>query len=153
MHLSSEPEPLALKCSAPPELCALVHQMLDKEPSARPGALEVRQIGRAIAIELASAYEEFELTGVEPRAPKAARARPMAAMIIPTDEVVVIDPDALEFGTTELLPVVRKPRWTPDIAPVPATMASQHNSGGRTIAPRTPRDSVAGEIAADPKPR
>jgi len=141
MHLASDPAPLDGLCSAPTELVQLVHRMLDKDPTLRPGALEVRQIARAIAVELASAYEEFELTGVETRAPKAARMRPLAAQIIPSDECVVIDPDSLEFGVTELLPVVRKPRWTPEL-----NAMAQPAQPGRTIAPRAPRDQVAGEF-------
>lgn len=117
MHLTSEPESLRQRTNAPQALCDLVHRMLDKEPSMRPGAIEVRQLSRAIALDLSSsAYEEFQISGVEqPRTPKAARSRPRA-QIVPTDEVVVVDPESLEFGVTELLPVVRKPRWTPDIS-------------------------------------
>ncbi|MDQ3365105.1 MAG: serine/threonine protein kinase [Myxococcota bacterium] len=146
MHLSSEPEPLRDACNAPPELCELVHRMLEKEPSLRPGALEVRQLGRSIALDLSSQYESFELTGVEPpRPPQAAavRARPLAAQIIPTDEVVIVDPESLEFGTTEMLPVVRMPRWTPDMGDVPRGVQQQ---GGRVLTPRHGNDQIAGEI-------
>lgn len=117
MHLTSEPESLRERTSAPQALCELVHRMLDKDPSLRPGAIEVRQLARAIALDVSSsAYEEFEITGIEQsRTPKAARARPRA-QIVPTDEVVVVDPESLEFGVTELLPVVRKPRWTPELS-------------------------------------
>ncbi|MBA3817479.1 MAG: serine/threonine protein kinase [Deltaproteobacteria bacterium] len=145
MHLSSEPEPLKDACNAPPELCDLVHRMLEKEPALRPGALEVRQLGRAIALDLSSQYESFELTGVEPpRPPQAAavRARPLAAQIIPTDEVVIVDPESLEFGITEMLPVVRMPRWTPDMGDVPRAVQQQ----GRAITPRHGNDQIAGEI-------
>jgi serine/threonine protein kinase len=139
MHLTSEPEPLD---RAPPELADLIHRMLDKEPALRPGALEVRQVARAIALDLATAaYEELEITGV-PRAPKAVRGRPQRAQIVPSDEVVVVDPEALEFGVTELLPVVRKPRWTPEIGQVPNPPARM----SRAIGPRPDRNVVAGEI-------
>ena len=121
MHLTSAPDSLHERTSAPRTLCDLVHRMLDKDPSIRPGAIEVRQLARAIALDLStSAYEEFEVSGIESgieqtRTPKAARSRPRA-QIIPTDEVVVVDPESLEFGVTELLPVVRKPRWTPELS-------------------------------------
>jgi serine/threonine protein kinase len=154
MHLSSEPDPLTDKCTAPAELCELVLRLLDKEPSLRPTALEVRQLARAIALQLSSHYESFELTGVEPpmRAPQAApRVRPLAAQIIPTDEVVIVDPEAMEFGVTELLPVVRKPRWTPDIGNVSPALAQRQS--GRTITPRGARDQVAGEIELREKRR
>ncbi len=39
MHLTSEPPPLHEVCDAPPELCELVHRMLEKEPAFRPGAI------------------------------------------------------------------------------------------------------------------
>jgi serine/threonine protein kinase len=148
MHLTSEPARLHDLCSAPAELCDLVHRMLEKEPALRPGAIEVRQQARAIAIELSSAYEEMEIIGVEPRKPQAAnRMRPLRpAYILPSDEVMVVDPDALELGVTELMPVVRKPRWTPDIAhaPVPATAEKSRHP----ITPKSARDSVVGEIYA-----
>ncbi len=129
-HLTSEPAPLSDKCDAPPELCGLILSMLEKDPALRPGSLEVRQLARAIAHELAgvaSAYEEISITGsepidaapseiveVRPRSLRQRLPRPLPSM--PTDESVVVDAEALEFGSTELLPIVRKPRWTPDLA-------------------------------------
>ncbi|HLL25884.1 MAG TPA: serine/threonine-protein kinase [Kofleriaceae bacterium] len=153
MHLTSEPDRLQEKTNAPDELCELIHRMLDKEPQIRPGAIEVRQQARAIAMELASAYEEFEITGVESRTPTAAgKGRALRpAFILPSDEVVVVDPEALELGVTELMPVVRKPRWTPELAPAvhPDTTPVLTR---KAITPRSGRDSVVGEIAAQ-KPR
>ena len=147
MHLTSEPDPLQDKTNAPPELCELIHRMLDKEPQLRPGTIEVRQQARAIAIELSSAYEEIVITGVEPRLPASApRPRPLRpAYIIPSDEVVIVDPDALELGVTELMPVVRKPRWTPDVAQMTADAAPPITRN--PITPKAARDEVAGEIA------
>jgi serine/threonine-protein kinase len=158
MHLSSAPAPLRDVCNAPKELCELVHRMLDKDPSIRPGAIEVRQIARAIALELTSAYAEFELTGVEEliqiHAAKPARRQPMVHAPMPnpmpSDEVVVVDPDSLEYGVTEMLPVVRKPRWTPEIGAVSSAFAAQSNASERrssaAITPKSSRDQVAGEI-------
>jgi serine/threonine-protein kinase len=147
MHLTTEPEPLHTRCDAPAELCNLVLRMLDKDQTLRPVTIEVRQLSRALATELASAvYEEFELTGVDrppaEKRPMAVRGRARAA-VVPSDEVVVVDPDALEFGVTELLPIVRKPRWTPDLSAVDA-VAQQ--SARRAITPKAERDQVAGEI-------
>jgi hypothetical protein len=109
----------------------------------RPGAIEIRQVARAIARDLTSAYEEMEIDGARPRAhqPRA------AAQIIPTDEVYVCDPEALEFGVTEMLPVVPKPRWTPEIGRVPK-IARRH-----PITPKSARDQVAGEIILADKRR
>ncbi len=159
MHLSSAPAPLRDCTTAPRELCELVHRMLDKDPAVRPGAIEVRQIARAIAIELTSAYAEFELTGVEAEldtTPAPAPVRPrvphmphMAHSAIPSDEVVIVDPESLEFGVTEMVPVVRKPRWTPEIGHVPATLAERSNASsvrGQAITPKSARDEVSGEI-------
>ncbi|MEO7093310.1 MAG: serine/threonine-protein kinase [Polyangiales bacterium] len=79
MHLTGEPAPLREQCDAPKELCDLVHRMLEKNPSCRPGSIEVRQQARAIASEQTSAYAEFELTGLEELPTKTARARSHAA--------------------------------------------------------------------------
>jgi eukaryotic-like serine/threonine-protein kinase len=103
MHLHGAAVPLAELCDAPPALCELVHHMLEKNPDTRPGAIEVRQLARAIAPSARSAA----LSISDVRIP----SRPA----IPTDEVVIVDPDALEYGVTEMLPIVRAPRWTPDL--------------------------------------
>ncbi len=144
MHLTTEPHPLRDKTTAPAELCELIHRMLDKDAQIRPGAIEVRQLARAIAIELSSVYEELEITGIEHRLPRAAGRRPQrAAYMLPdSEEVVVVDPEALELGVTELMPVVRKPRWTPDIAPIAAEMPQPL----RSITPKG-ATVVAGEIS------
>ncbi len=127
MHLTSVPEPLTEKCNAPPRLCALIHRMLDKHPSRRPTGIEVRQIARALALELSTdEYAEMEISGPLPTLHK------MWPQVVPSDEAVIVDPEVLELGPTELLPVVRKPRWTPE--------------PGRTIVPKAARDQIAGEI-------
>jgi len=158
MHLTSEPAALRGRCDAPPALCDLVLRMLDKDQALRPSTIEVRKASRALANELASTlYEAFEVTGTEmaaieqpaadqPAADQPARflasRRRARAMIIPSDEVVVVDPEALEFGNTELLPIVRKPRWTPDLSSVglPPQAARQ------PITPRGERDQLGGEV-------
>jgi hypothetical protein len=97
MHLTMDAPPLR---ATPRPLAALVHRMLEKEPAMRPGAIEVRQQARAIAHELASAYESYEVI----------RARSQSR------RDAVVDPDSLELGITELVPTIRRPRWTPEIA-------------------------------------
>ncbi len=153
MHLTSEPAPLAAQCDAPAALCDLIHRMLDKDPSLRPGALEVRQLARAVSLERAAASGEVEASretgreasreagrepsreaGREAGRPAAARLRPPRALDVPSDEVVVVDPEELEIGITELLPIVRKPRWTPEIGPIPGSLAARSPSS-----PRSPR--------------
>jgi serine/threonine protein kinase len=141
MHLTSEPAPLDDLCRAPMELCVLVHRMLDKDPSLRPGAIEVRQIARSLALELSTVYESFEVIGdVQPRLPRAAvrgqRRHVALANPRPTEDAVVVDPDALEFGVTEMVPTIRKPRWTPEIGPAARS----------PIAPKGVSDQVAGEL-------
>jgi serine/threonine protein kinase len=129
MHLTRAPVALRQRCNAPVDLCDLVGRMLEKDPALRPGASEVRQVCRAIATALAP-YEEFEISGLEPESRLGATRCRTA-----TDE--------LEYGVTEMLPVVPRPRWTPEFAQVPAVLAAQRN---RIIGPRAPRDQVAGEI-------
>jgi serine/threonine-protein kinase len=114
MHLMSEVAPLRERCGAPRELCDLVHRMLSKDPALRPSAIEIRQIARTIVGELTSAYESIEIDGVE-------RNRHIAMTAAPTEDVAVLDPDALEFGVTELVPTIRRPRWTPEIGHIPVS--------------------------------
>ncbi len=149
MHLTSEPAPLEERCRAPRELCELVHRMLDKDPSLRPGAIEVRQLARSLALELSTAYESFELVGADqpqPRLPRAAvRPRRHVALIDrATEDAVVVDPDAPEFGVTEMVPTIRKPRWTPEIG----LAAPAREAARPAITPKGVRDQVAGEIAS-----
>ncbi len=153
MHLASEPAPLSEVTKAPSDLCELVHRMLDKHPSMRPGAIEVRQFARSLALELSTAYESFEVvTGTtEPRLPRAVKPRRALALTAqPTEEAMVIDPDALEFGVTEMVPTIRKPRWTPDLG-----LASPNEVAAArpAITPKSARDEVAGEIAMPAKRR
>jgi serine/threonine-protein kinase len=118
LHLSGDAAPLRESSAAPHSLCELVHRMLDKEPALRPGAIEVRQLARAIAHDLCADYDTLELSGVEAR-PRAMRARRPVAVIIPSEDGGVVDAELLEHGVTELVPVIRRPRWTPEIAVVP----------------------------------
>jgi serine/threonine-protein kinase len=113
LHLTGDAVPLH-KCSqAPSALCELVHRMLDREPSLRPGAIELRQQARALARELADDYETFELSSGISRS-RRHYARRQEAMLAPTEDCV-IDADALEMGITEVLPTIGRPRWTPKI--------------------------------------
>ena len=130
MHIAGDPVPLQERCTAPHALCDLVHRMLAKDASLRPGAIEVRQLARAIARDLSGIYESFELT---------------------EDDTVVVDPEALERGVTEVMPgvdcltVIRKPRWTPDIGY--AMPRGRAPAGPRCITPRAASDQVSGEIS------
>ena len=124
MHLTRMPRPLRQACNAPPSLCELVERMLDKEPSRRPTAAEVRRLARGIVAELSPTYEAIEITGGE------AETIRTSSNVAPLDEEV--DADALEHGVTEMLPVVPKPRWTPELGQVPVTLTIRH--GRRTVA-------------------
>jgi serine/threonine protein kinase len=135
MHLSSDADPLAAQCDAPAQLCELVHRLLSKQPSQRPTTAEVRTTARAIAVDLAAAaYASMEISEPVLRIVddydfdvdvELGPAGP------PSDEVVIVDPELLETGTTEMFPVA-KPRWTPPL-------------GGSVMA-KSPRGVVAGEI-------
>ncbi len=147
MHLSRKPAPLRARCNAPDELCELVEGMLEKDPALRPCTIEVRQVGRAIAQELSPAHEKFERSRRAANdaddandAPGATRGRHVRSTHASSRALAsVVDADALEYGVTEMLPVVPKPRWTPEI-------------NHRAFAPRTPRDRVTGEIVLLEKP-
>ncbi|HET9621645.1 MAG TPA: serine/threonine-protein kinase, partial [Kofleriaceae bacterium] len=149
LHLTGVPRPLRESCNAPIALCDLVERMLGKDPAQRPTAVEARQLARAIANELSPAYEEIVVTGGElilgadPTQPPRRRA------------AVSVDPDALENGITEMLPVVPKPRWTPQItqAQIPGGGALTVRHGRRVIAPRAARDQIAGEFVTIEKSR
>jgi len=149
MHLTREPDALRGQCNAPQELCDLVQRMLHKDPAQRPTALEVRQLARTIAVDLTPAYEEFEVTVAEPARPARVRHN-RAAYIVPTDEVSIVDADAMEYGVTEMLPVMRKPRWTPDFGQMQSGIAAAPDRRG-AISPRAARDQVAGEIISRAK--
>jgi serine/threonine protein kinase len=151
MHIASEPAPLSELTRAPVEICELVHRLLDKVPSHRPGAIEVRQVARSLAMELSTVYESFEIVGDEPRLPKSIKPRRALALTAqPSEEVLVIDPDALEFGTTEMVPTVRKVRWTPELLPADHPSARPARAA---ITPRGVSDQVVGEFQAAAKRR
>jgi serine/threonine-protein kinase len=103
-HLSGKAPRLEALCDAPLGLCRLVHQMLDKEPSLRPDTIEIRRIAHALARDLDDAYESYQLEDAKPRH--------------------VVAPETLERGTTERMPALRRPRWTPEIAAVPPLLAA-----------------------------
>jgi serine/threonine protein kinase len=147
MHLASDAAPLSERCGAPAALCALVHRMLEKDPSLRPCAIEVRQLARTLAQELAGEYESIEVSGARPSA--RGTYRPVG-VIAPTEEATVVDPVALEYGVTEMLPTIRKPRWTPEIGFVPPEVATERTQklASKPITPKGLTDTVAGEIRA-----
>ena len=158
MHLTREPAPLRELCNAPIELCELVGRMLQKDPALRPGVIEVRQVGRAIAQELSPSDEIFELLGKEPtdqssemsgRTIHPVRIIP-AADAWPAEATLAVDADTLEYGVTEMLPVTPRSRWTPEIGCVPSALAAEQNC--RSIASRTSRDQSLGEIVLPKKP-
>jgi serine/threonine-protein kinase len=112
MHLTREPAPLRELCNAPVELCELVRHMLQKDPALRPGAIEVRQVARAIAQELAPPVHPMHIVPPEDT--------------FPTGEAV--DADTLEYGVTEMIPVTPRSRF----GRVPSALTVEKN--GRSIA-------------------
>jgi serine/threonine protein kinase len=115
MHLTSDPHPLP--AGTPRELRDLVLRLLVKEPALRPGAIEIRQQARALVHELANAYASYELVdGARPRSARRRRA----------GDANVADPDSLELGITELVPTIRRPRWTPEMAISQIAPAADH---------------------------
>jgi serine/threonine protein kinase len=150
MHLTRKPAPLEGCCDAPRELRELVKRMLEKDPALRPGAIEVRQIARAVALELTRPYEAIEIVDADD-ARHATRCRSVRPAYIASDEDAVADADSLEYGVTEMLPVVPRPRWTPEIVPVQNAIVAGRSR--QVIGPRSARDQVAGEIIASVKHR
>jgi serine/threonine protein kinase len=142
MHLTSEAAPLAERCTAPAELCALIHKMLAKEPQARPSALEVRQVARTVShapSELTDSVDvdfEVEIDDLD--------LDHMAALADGSAEIGVgeVEAEAAE-DVTLLKPNMRKPRWTP---PVPNDVPVRRHTP--SITPRSVNDAVAGEIRA-----
>jgi serine/threonine protein kinase len=149
MHLTSEAVPLQERTCAPIELCELVHRMLEKEPQARPSAHELKRRARAL-IAPAGAYDgpDYAEMSIEPiRSVRSHAPAVVEAAVpepVPSEEVVVVDPESLEFGITEMQPVVRRPRWTPEISQVVQAVISPARKAA--ITPRSHRDQVAGEI-------
>ncbi|MGE5183254.1 MAG: serine/threonine-protein kinase [Acidobacteriota bacterium] len=134
MHLTSDPAPLSTPSR---ELADLVYRMLDKDPSLRPGAIEVRQQARAITNELVNAYESYEVSGLpRPRAARTVRSRHHAARLAASEDACMIDPEALELGITELVPTFRRPRWTPEMALSQISPAANDHGTERTATKR-----------------
>ncbi len=146
MHMMGEAPALRDPVRRAVELCNLVHRMLDKDPSLRPGAVEVRQLARAIAVAFAAVPTE-ELAAFRPAA-----ARSHSVTAAATNEVIVVDPDELEAGVTEMLPVVHKLRWTPDIEPVaiPAALAEPREVRTRARRARTTSARSSSSTSAGP---
>lgn len=119
-HITSKAAPISATCAAPAALCELVHRMLEKDPSARPMAVDIRRLTKAMID--AADEDDIEITVIED-----------------DPETQVVQPIELEFGVTELLPTMRKPRWTPQLE-VP-TIAARN-----PITPKNERDQVSGEI-------
>ena len=130
LHLAGEAAPLTERTAAPVTLCALIHRMLNKDPSTRPGAIEVRQVARALSAQLTQApeYSSYELHTHDDLG---ARLRPGLPAPVWNDETCVVDPEALELGVTqlELAQGANKVRWTPEIGNVP-----QHGESRSAIA-------------------
>jgi serine/threonine-protein kinase len=105
LHLHGEAAPLSSHCPAAPRaLCALVHRMLDKTPSRRPDATEVRDTMQQLAIGIASAHREFE-----------------SYEIITVPELATIWVGTLGDVPIDLSVKIRRPRWTPELPVAIAT--------------------------------
>ncbi|HEX7702828.1 MAG TPA: protein kinase, partial [Kofleriaceae bacterium] len=126
-HITSKPAPITDKCSAPPAMCELVHRMLDKDPSKRPMAVDVRRLTKAMldALDDVALNDDIEIT-----------------IIADEPETQVVQLAELEFGVTELLPtMMRKPRWTPQLEVLAI-------GARKPITPKNERDQVSGEIVS-----
>jgi serine/threonine protein kinase len=155
MHLVREPTSLRELCNAPVELCELVERMLQKDPTLRPCTIEVRQVARAIAQELAWPDERLGGPGRVAGRSRASRGRfirpvrNIALEVRSTRELATVGADTLEYGVTEMLPVATQSRWTPKIGCVPSALAANQNC--RPSAPRTGRERIRNETVLPKK--
>jgi serine/threonine protein kinase len=126
-RLTTAPLPLARRCDVPDALAALVHRMLDTHPGQRPTAVEVGECTRALPLDDDLVVE------------------PIVDLDLDDDlvaETAVVDPVELEFGTTEILPTLPRPRWTPQLETLPSRPRARPSAAGGM------RDQVSGEIVA-----
>ena len=121
-------------------LCDLVHRMLEKDPSVRPCAIEVRQIARAIALELSTtAYEELGIsTDRAPADPEGRTPRPRAHDHSDRRGRGCRPRRARVRRHRAVARRPRKPRWTPEIGLIPGAIAAQP-AAFEAIDPRTGR--------------
>lgn len=102
LHLHAEAMPLSVQCpTAPPALCDLIHQMLEKIPSSRPTASEVHRRASGIARIMKDASSEFE------------------SYDLTTKPWTPMQPLPIVEWAASL--AIRRPAWTPDVpASIPA---------------------------------
>jgi eukaryotic-like serine/threonine-protein kinase len=131
LHLMREPPPLRSQCKAPWTLCALVHRMLAKDPAHRPTASDLQRLAAAIADELAEPYDVVEIDVDE------------FGAVQDDDEYVV---EVMPTTSLGMVPLLRTPRWTPDIGY--RAVSAQSIERRRPITPRGERDQVSGEIVS-----
>jgi serine/threonine-protein kinase len=133
LHLHGAAAPLCVQCpTAPAVLCDLIHQMLEKVPSARPTAAEVRERMSSIAQIMEDTHSEFESYEIT--------TKPWIPMqLLPSLECV---PLLVTLASSSKRPVViGRPAWTPELpARVPGLWSSA------LIRPDSTRRQVAGEI-------
>ena len=130
LHLTREPTSLRALCDAPGTLCELVHSMLDKDPAQRPTAADVLRLARVLADDFADPCDVVEIDVDD-----------FSALADDDEDYIVEIMPTLSVRT---LPILRAPRWTPEIA------FNAVNAGPtarlRPITPRGARDQVSGEI-------
>ncbi len=85
-----------------------------------------------------SAYESIEITAPTRARQAGQPRRALALTAAPTEDAVVVDPEALEFGVTEMVPTIRKPRWTPEIGSVPVASEGRVRPGRRRVRHQAP---------------
>jgi eukaryotic-like serine/threonine-protein kinase len=123
LHLHGEAAPLSVTCpTAPRALCDLIHEMLEKTPSARPTATEVRERMSRIAQLLQDAHSEFASYDIT--------TKPW--LTTPTVERL---PSLVAPAPSSVEPVmICRPSWTPEL---PTSVQAPWNSA------RTRRNSPA----------
>jgi serine/threonine protein kinase len=113
LHLYGEAAPLSVQCpTAPPALCDLIHQMLEKVPSSRPTASEARRRASRIATIMKDDTSEFESYDIT--------TKPWT----PMQPLPIVEWAASLVASARSM-AIRRPAWTPD---VPASIPARWNS-------------------------
>jgi serine/threonine-protein kinase len=139
LHLHGEAAPLSEQCPmAPPALCALIHQMLEKVPSVRPTASEARRSASTIAKrmkDLSSEFESYDIT-----------TKPWT----PVQPLPIIEWAASLVAHARSM-AIRRPAWTPEApASIPARWKSALIRSDRCTLSYCPREVIPGVHVDEP---
>jgi serine/threonine protein kinase len=136
LHLHGVAAPLSVQCpTAPPALCALIHQMLEKTPSSRPAASEVRRRASRIATIMDDASSEFESYDIT------------NTPWTPMQPVPIVEWAASLIASARSM-AIRRPAWTQDVpSSIPARWQSALMRSDTCLLSSFPRDPAEAQSA------